>query len=163
MLQLGEAVLFKLLPTIHVFIGINSLSEQQSKLFIRMTNSEIIEDQANCQLLMTCTLALLTHSMSDIVLIDVGKFHFTSTPFTHHPIHSNQIPREQVSATCHEPNAVNELQLSLNLFYLTQRGLVFIYSNTDIEADVLLQVFSIHADGASIELFPNIRMNRCTS
>ena len=39
-----EAVLFELLPIIHIFIGINSFSKQQLELFVRMTNSEIIED-----------------------------------------------------------------------------------------------------------------------
>ena len=57
-----------------------------------MTDSEIIEDWVNLQFLMTCTSALPAHSMSDMVLIDVGEFHFASTPFAHHPIRANQSP-----------------------------------------------------------------------
>ena len=45
--NLREAVLFELLPIIHIFIGINFLSEQQSELFVHMTDSEIIEDWVN--------------------------------------------------------------------------------------------------------------------
>ena len=51
---------------------------------------------------MTHASALPTHS------IYVGEFHFDSATFAHHPIHPNQIPRERVQATQHEPNAVNE-------------------------------------------------------
>ena len=86
---------------------------------------------------MTHTLTLSTHSMSDIVLIDVYEFHFVSALFAHHPIHPNQIPRERVQATRHESNTVNKLQLSCNLLHLTWRGLIFIYGDVDIEADVL--------------------------
>ena len=91
----GErGVLFELLPIIHVLIGINSLSEQLSELFVHMTDSEIIEDRVNLQHPMTCTSAISACSMSDIVLINVGEFHFAFTSFTYHPIHPNQIPRE---------------------------------------------------------------------
>ena len=92
--------------------------------------------------------------MRDIVLIDVGEFHFTSTPIAHHPIHPNQIPREQVQATRHEPNAVNELQFFLNLLCLTRRGLVFIDRDVDIEADVLLLVFSNDINKSRMKLLP---------
>ena len=52
-------VLLELLSIVHVFVGINSISEQQSKLFISMTDSEIIQNQFNLYLMMTCTLALI--------------------------------------------------------------------------------------------------------
>ena len=120
-----------------------------------MTDSDIIEDWVNLQLLMTCSSALSTHSISDIVPIDVGEFIFTSAPLTHHSIYPNQIPREQVEATRYEPNTVNESQLSRNLLLFTQRGLVFVYlCNIDIKADVLLLILSNHADGSKTELLP---------
>ena len=90
----GLVALLEFLPIIHSFIGINSLSEQQLELFVYMTNSEIIEDRVNLQLLMTCTSALPTHSMSDTVFTDVGEFCFASAPFIHCPIHPNQITKE---------------------------------------------------------------------
>ena len=105
---------------------------------------------------MTSTSSLPTRSMSDIVLIDVSNFHFTSTPFANHPIHPNQIPRERVQATRHESNTVNELQLSGDPLCLTERGLVFIDTDIDIEADVLLLVFSNDIDRPRIELLPQL-------
>ena len=103
---------------------------------------------------MTCTSALPTRSMSDVVLINVHAFCFASTPYSHHPIHPNQIPRERVQATRHEPNAVDELQLSFNLLHLTQKGLIFINRGVGVEADVLLFVLSNDTNGSRIELFP---------
>ena len=81
----GKLVLFELLPII--FIGINSLSEQLLKLIIYMTDSIIIKDQLNHKLMMT--LALPTHSMSNVVLIDACEFYFTSALACHT---TNQIP-----------------------------------------------------------------------
>ena len=89
--------------------------------------------------------------MSDIVRIDVGKFCFTSAPFTHHSIYPDQIPREEVQANRHEPNAVNESQLSLNLLCL-----IFVSRDADVEADVLFLVFSNDTDRSKIELLPQI-------
>ena len=40
----GKAVLFELLQIVQVLMGINFLNEFQSELFIRMTDSEIIEN-----------------------------------------------------------------------------------------------------------------------
>ena len=92
--------------------------------------------------------------MSDIVLIDVGEFLFTWTPFTHHHIKPNQIRRERVQAIQHEPNVVNESQPCLNLLCLTQRVLVFIDRDINIEVDVLLLNLSNDTDGSRIELLP---------
>ena len=39
-----EMVLFELFPIIPVFIGINSLSKQQSEMFVHMIDYEIIKD-----------------------------------------------------------------------------------------------------------------------
>ena len=75
----GEMVLFELLPII--FIGINFLSEQQSKLIVRITDYIIIKDQVNRKL--TMALALPTHCMSDIVFSDVCEFYFTSALACH--------------------------------------------------------------------------------
>ena len=57
---------------------------------------------------MTPTLALSVHSISDVVLIDVGEFHFTSAPFACHSIRSNQISKEEIQAIQHESEAVDE-------------------------------------------------------
>ena len=108
---------------------------------------------------MTCTSALPTCSMSNIVLINVGEFCFASTPFAHHPIHPSQIPREQVQADRHEPNTVNELQPFRNLLLLTQRGLILVNRDIDIEADVFLLILSNHANRSRIELLP--QLNKC--
>ena len=40
----GKLFFFKLIPIVHVLIRINSLTEQQSELFVHMTDSEIIEN-----------------------------------------------------------------------------------------------------------------------
>ena len=37
----------ELLSIVHVFIGINSLSEQQSELFVCTTDSEVIKNWVN--------------------------------------------------------------------------------------------------------------------
>ena len=39
-----EMVLFEFFPMVPVFIGINSLSKQQSELFVQMIDYEIIKD-----------------------------------------------------------------------------------------------------------------------
>ena len=74
-------------------------------------------------------------------------------------IHPNQIPGERVQATRHEPNAVNESQLPLDLPHLIQRSLVFINRDVDAGADVPL-VFSNNISKSIIELLPNSLMNR---
>ena len=77
----------------------------------------------------------------------MGEFCFVSTPFAHHSINPNRIPREQVQATRHEPNVVNEWQLSLDLLCLTQRVHVSVGRDVDVEADVLLwQTDATHND-----------------
>ena len=78
---------------------------------------------------MTRTSVLPTCSMSDVVLINVYKFHFASALFA---CHSNQIPSERVQATHHELKAVDELQLSHDQFYLAQRCLIFIYGDAQV-------------------------------
>ena len=95
---------------------------------------------------------LYTCSMSDVVLIDVRKFRFTSTPFAHHSIHSNQIPSKRIQSTCHEPEAVNEMQLFCNWFYLAWRHLAFTYNDFISEADVLFVILQNDKDGSRIKL-----------
>ena len=82
---------------------------------------------------MTHTSALLIHSMSGVVLNDMHEFCFTSALFEHHPFHPNQILRKRVQTTHHEPNTVDESQLSYDLLCLTRRCLVFIYGDSDTE------------------------------
>ena len=98
------------------------------------------------------TLVLSTYSMSDVVLIDVHEFYFTSALFVHHP--TNQIPSERVQGTRHEPKAVSESQLSCDQFYLTQRHLAFTYIDIDFKVDVLFITLGDHLNGTGIKFSP---------
>ena len=68
-------------------VGINSISELQLELFVHTTDSEIIEDWVDHKFMMACTSTPHARSMSDIVAIDVHKFHFTPACIAHYSIH----------------------------------------------------------------------------
>ena len=161
-----EAVFIELLPIIHVYVEINSLYKQQSELFICRTDSEIIEDQVNLQLPMTYTSALPTYSMSDIVLIDVGEFHFTFAPFAHHPIHPNQIPESHSILESQSKLLAMSLKLSMNcncfvIYFISPKGVL--YSFTAMLMLKLMYFSRFSEMDPELNFFPNSLMNRCTS
>ena len=91
-----------------------------------MSDSKITKDRVNHWLIIIfCSSAFSTNSISKVVLIDVGEFCFTSILIAHHPIHPNQISGKRVQATHHKLNAINELQLFLNLLCPTKRVCYF--------------------------------------
>ena len=107
---------------------------------------------------MAISSVLNTCSMS----INVHKFCFAFALITRHSISPNQIPRERVQATRHQPNAVNKSEFNFLFLNPTPHILVRTQDDINIKADILLLLFSIYSNGSKIELLPQFCNKQCT-
>ena len=88
--------------------------------------------------------------MRNLVRINVDKFRFVFAFITHHPIHSNQIPSEQVQATHHKPNVVDKSKL--NFLFLNPTPLILVQTHDDSRKNDLILIMTSEKQNKTLEL-----------